>query len=135
MKQLWVMLNGGPLLPALWVSGQLYLTTLAINIAVGVTLGLLLARSELISAAFEPYIFILARDAHYLWSRLCRCCSALSSGRACWLRANFHLSSPARHNGRRALDPAPAHRRRCHLPGLTRPALARRHHPYVTPTR
>ena len=59
MKQLWVMLNGGPLLPALWVSGQLYLTTLAINIAVGVTLGLLLARSKLISAAFEPYIFIL----------------------------------------------------------------------------
>ena len=59
MKQLWVMLNGGPLLPALWVSGELYLTTLAINIAVGVTLGLLLARSKLISAAFEPYIFIL----------------------------------------------------------------------------
>ena len=42
-----------------WVSGELYLTTLAINIVVGVTLGLLLARSKLISAAFEPYVFIL----------------------------------------------------------------------------
>jgi NitT/TauT family transport system permease protein len=59
MKQLWTMLNGGPLLPALWVSGKLYLTTLAINVLVGVTLGLLLARSKLISAAFEPYVFIL----------------------------------------------------------------------------
>jgi NitT/TauT family transport system permease protein len=59
MKQLWVMLNGGPLLPALWVSGQLYLATLAINIVVGVTVGLLLARSKLIAAAFEPYIYIL----------------------------------------------------------------------------
>lgn len=59
MKQLWAMLNGGPLLPALWVSGKLYLTTLAINVLVGVTLGLLLARSKLISAAFEPYVFIL----------------------------------------------------------------------------
>jgi len=59
MKQLWTMLNGGPLLPALWVSGKLYLTTLAINVIVGVTLGLLLARSKLISAAFEPYVFIL----------------------------------------------------------------------------
>jgi ABC-type nitrate/sulfonate/bicarbonate transport system permease component len=59
MKQLWAMLNGGPLLPALWVSGELYLTTLAVNVLVGVTLGLLLARSKLISAALEPYVFIL----------------------------------------------------------------------------
>ena len=59
MKQLWAMLTNGPLVPALWVSGQLYLTTLAINIVVGVTLGLLLARSRLIAAAFEPYIYIL----------------------------------------------------------------------------
>jgi ABC-type nitrate/sulfonate/bicarbonate transport system permease component len=58
-KTLWSMLNGGPLLPALWVSGQLYLVTLLINIVVGVTLGLLLARSKLVSAAFEPYIYIL----------------------------------------------------------------------------
>jgi ABC-type nitrate/sulfonate/bicarbonate transport system permease component len=59
MTALWSMLNGGPLLPALWVSGQLYLVTLFINIVVGVTLGLLLARSKLISAALEPYIYIL----------------------------------------------------------------------------
>ena len=36
MTQFWAMLNGGPLLPALWVSGKLYLVTLAINIVVGV---------------------------------------------------------------------------------------------------
>jgi NitT/TauT family transport system permease protein len=59
MTQLWAMLHGGPLLPALWVSGELYLTTLVINIVVGVTVGLLLARSRLISAAFEPYVYIL----------------------------------------------------------------------------
>jgi NitT/TauT family transport system permease protein len=59
MTTLWSMLHSGPLLPALWVSGKLYLTTLLINIVVGVTLGLLLARSKLISAAFEPYIYIL----------------------------------------------------------------------------
>jgi NitT/TauT family transport system permease protein len=59
MKQLWAMLNGGPLLPALWVSGELYLTTLVINIVAGVTIGLLLARSRLISAAFEPYVYVL----------------------------------------------------------------------------
>ena len=59
MTTLWAMLTDGPLLPALWVSGQLYLATLLINIVVGVTLGLLLARSKLISAAFEPYVYIL----------------------------------------------------------------------------
>lgn len=59
MKTLWSMLHGGPLLPALWVSGELYLVTIAINIVVGVTLGLLLARSKLIAAAFEPYVYIL----------------------------------------------------------------------------
>jgi ABC-type nitrate/sulfonate/bicarbonate transport system permease component len=59
MTALWSMLHDGPLLPALWVSGQLYLATLLINIVVGVTLGLLLARSKLISAAFEPYVYIL----------------------------------------------------------------------------
>ena len=47
------------LLGALWVSGQLYLVTLLINIVVGVTVGLLLARNKLISAAFEPYVYIL----------------------------------------------------------------------------
>jgi putative hydroxymethylpyrimidine transport system permease protein len=59
MVALWAMLTDGTLLPALWVSGQLYLVTLLINIVVGVTLGLLLARSKLVSAAFEPYVFIL----------------------------------------------------------------------------
>jgi ABC-type nitrate/sulfonate/bicarbonate transport system permease component len=57
--RLWSMLEKGPLLPALWVSGKLYLVTLAINIVVGVTLGLLLARVKLIGAAFEPYVYIL----------------------------------------------------------------------------
>ncbi len=59
MKQLWTMLNGGPLLPALWVSGKLYLVTLAINILVGVGVGLVVARMKLMAAAFEPYIYIL----------------------------------------------------------------------------
>jgi ABC-type nitrate/sulfonate/bicarbonate transport system permease component len=59
MKQLWVMLNGGPLLPALLVSGKLYVATLAIDIVLGVTIGLVLARIGLMAAAFEPYIFIL----------------------------------------------------------------------------
>ena len=59
MKQLWVMLDGGPLLPALWVSGKLYLVTLAINIVVGVGVGLAIARLKLVAAAFEPYIYIL----------------------------------------------------------------------------
>jgi ABC-type nitrate/sulfonate/bicarbonate transport system permease component len=59
MATLWTMLVHGPLLPALWVSGQLYLVTLLINVVVGVTLGLLLARSKLVSAAFEPYVYIL----------------------------------------------------------------------------
>jgi ABC-type nitrate/sulfonate/bicarbonate transport system permease component len=59
MKRLWAMLVEGELLAALWVSGKLYLVTLVFNIVVGVTLGLLLARSKLISAAFEPYVYIL----------------------------------------------------------------------------
>jgi NitT/TauT family transport system permease protein len=59
MKQLWVMLDGGPLLPALWVSGQLYFVTLAINIVLGVTIGLAIARSKLIAAAIEPYVYVL----------------------------------------------------------------------------
>ena len=59
MSRLWDMLQSGPLLPGLVVSAKLYGVTLAINIVVGVTLGLLLARSKLIAAAFEPYIYIL----------------------------------------------------------------------------
>ena len=59
MKQLWVMLDNGTLLPALWVSGELYLVTLAINIVVGVGVGLAIARLKLVAAAFEPYVYIL----------------------------------------------------------------------------
>jgi NitT/TauT family transport system permease protein len=59
LRRLWEMLESGPLVPALWVSGELYLVTLAFNIVIGVTVGLLLARIKLISAAFEPYIYIL----------------------------------------------------------------------------
>ena len=59
VRQLWVMLNGGPLLPALLVSSQLYFVTLAINIVVGVSLGLVMARMRLMSAAFEPYVYVL----------------------------------------------------------------------------
>src|ERR1700693_5201727 len=54
MSRLWEMLQSGPLLPVPVVSGNLYAVTLAINIVLGVTIGLLLARSKLISAAFEP---------------------------------------------------------------------------------
>src|SRR5471032_2635468 len=50
-SRLWEMLQTGPLLPGLLVSGKLYAVTLAINIVLGATVGLLLARSKLISAA------------------------------------------------------------------------------------
>jgi NitT/TauT family transport system permease protein len=59
MAQLWEMLHSGPLLDALGVSGRLYGVTLAINIVVGVSFGLLLARSKLIAAALEPYVYVL----------------------------------------------------------------------------
>ena len=59
MRRLWELLDGGPLLPALWVSGKLYLVTLVINIVVGVSLGLAIARLKLVSAAIEPYVYIL----------------------------------------------------------------------------
>jgi NitT/TauT family transport system permease protein len=59
MARLWSMLSGGPLVPALWVSGELYLVTLVINIVVGVSLGLAIARVKLLAAAFEPYIYVL----------------------------------------------------------------------------
>jgi NitT/TauT family transport system permease protein len=59
MSQLWEMLHGGPLVPALGVSGKLYGVTLVIDIVVGVSLGLVLARLKLIAAALEPYIFVL----------------------------------------------------------------------------
>ena len=59
MKQLWKMLNDGSLPSALWVSGQLYLVTLAINIVLGGLIGLAVARSKLFAAAFEPYIYII----------------------------------------------------------------------------
>ena len=59
MVRLWEMLNDGPLVPALAVSGELYLITLAINIVLGVILGLAIARIKLIAAAFEPYIYVL----------------------------------------------------------------------------
>lgn len=59
MGRLWDLLENGPLLPGLWVSGELYIVILVFNIVVGVSVGLLLARSALVSAAFEPYIYIL----------------------------------------------------------------------------
>ena len=59
MTRLWSMLSDGTLLQALAVSGQLYLVTLVICIVVGVAGGLVLARSKLISAALEPYVFVL----------------------------------------------------------------------------
>jgi len=59
MSQLWEMLQGGPLVPALGVSAKLYGVTLAIDIVVGVTVGLVLARMKLIAAAFEPYVYVL----------------------------------------------------------------------------
>jgi ABC-type nitrate/sulfonate/bicarbonate transport system permease component len=59
MSRLWDMLQSGPLLPGLAVSGKLYGVTLAINIVAGVTVGLVLARIKLMAAAFEPYVYIL----------------------------------------------------------------------------
>jgi ABC-type nitrate/sulfonate/bicarbonate transport system permease component len=59
MRRLWEMLQSGPLLPALLVSGKLYVVTLVFNIVIGVSVGLVLARFKLIAAAFEPYVYIL----------------------------------------------------------------------------
>src|SRR6476659_6978095 len=59
MRRLWEMLQSGPLLPGLAVSAKLYAVALAIDIVVGTAVGLLRARSKLIAAAFEPYIYIL----------------------------------------------------------------------------
>jgi len=59
MRRLWELLESGPLWPALWVSGELYLVILAFDIIIGVTLGLLFARVALVSAAFEPYAYVL----------------------------------------------------------------------------
>ena len=59
MSQLWEMLHGGPLLPALGVSAKLYGVTLVIDIVVGVSVGLVLARMKLIGAALEPYVYVL----------------------------------------------------------------------------
>jgi NitT/TauT family transport system permease protein len=59
MSQLWEMIQGGPLLPALGVSAKLYAVTLAIDIVAGVTVGLVLARMKLIAAALEPYVYVL----------------------------------------------------------------------------
>lgn len=59
MERLWEMLDGGPLLSALAVSGKLYGVTLGISIVLGVSVGLVLARMKLIAAAFEPYMYVL----------------------------------------------------------------------------
>lgn len=59
VRALWAMLDRGPLLGALWVSGELYLVSLALSIVIGIAIGLALARFRLIAAAFEPYVFIL----------------------------------------------------------------------------
>ena len=49
----------GDLAEALLVSGKLYLVSLALCIVVGLGLGLALARFRLLSAAIEPYLFVL----------------------------------------------------------------------------
>ncbi len=59
VARLWSLLTEGPLLAALGLSAQLYFTTLAISIVVGVALGLALARFRLVSEALEPWIFVL----------------------------------------------------------------------------
>lgn len=59
MHTLWTMLEHGPLLDALWVSGKLYLVSLALSIVLGIAIGLALARFRMVAAAFEPYVFIL----------------------------------------------------------------------------
>jgi ABC-type nitrate/sulfonate/bicarbonate transport system permease component len=59
MRRLWEMLQSGPLLPGLLVSGKLYVVTLVFNVVIGVSVGLVLARFKLIAAAFEPYVYIL----------------------------------------------------------------------------
>jgi NitT/TauT family transport system permease protein len=59
VARLWSLLTDGPLLPALGVSAELYVTALAISIVAGVALGLALARIRLVSEALEPWIFVL----------------------------------------------------------------------------
>jgi taurine transport system permease protein len=59
VRELWSMLDGGPLPSALMVSGELYGITLGISVVLGIAGGLVLARMKLVAAALEPYIFIL----------------------------------------------------------------------------
>ena len=59
VARLWVLLAGGPLLPALGVSAQLYFVTLAISIVVGVAFGLALARIPVVTDALEPWVFVV----------------------------------------------------------------------------
>ena len=60
MTQLWVMLHGGPLLPALWVSGEALSRHARHQYrGRGHASACCCARSKLIAAAFEPYIYIL----------------------------------------------------------------------------
>lgn len=59
VARLWSMLTAGPLLPALGVSAELYFTALALCILIGVSFGLVLARSRFVSDALEPWVFVL----------------------------------------------------------------------------
>jgi NitT/TauT family transport system permease protein len=59
VQEIVTLTTDGTIGPAMLVSGQLYVLTLAIDVVAGIAVGLALARLRRFAAGFEPYIFIL----------------------------------------------------------------------------
>lgn len=59
MRTLVALVADGTIPAALVVSGKIYLLTLLIDIVVGISLGLCLARIRWFGGAFEPYVYLL----------------------------------------------------------------------------
>lgn len=59
MQSLWTLTVHGPIPAALATSGKLFGAGLGISIVLGLIVGLAIARSRLIAAAFESYIYLL----------------------------------------------------------------------------
>lgn len=59
VQELVSLTRDGTIPPAMLVSGQIYVLTLAVDIVAGISLGLMLARIRWFGAGFEPYVFVL----------------------------------------------------------------------------
>ena len=112
MGRLWDMLQSGPLLPGLVVSGKLYGVTLVINIVVGVTVGLIACPQQADIGGVRAVHLHLVRDADDFAGafRVGDIRLRVWVARA-GLRADLDLPDPDRGDGRRAQHSAPASRR------------------------